>query len=75
MRRFRSGRMGEAGIGIIRGASNQALRQAWLMRWLPARGYDNGLCYAFTNPIGYDGGQLKKGNAMILDPYGEGLDF
>lgn len=45
----------------------------WLMRWLPARAYDNGVYYAFTNPIGYDGDQLKNGNAMILDPYGEVL--
>lgn len=45
----------------------------WLMRWLPGRAYDNGLYYAFTNPIGYDGEQLKNGNAMILDPYGEVL--
>ncbi len=45
----------------------------WLMRWLPARAYDNGVYYAFTNPIGYDGDQLKNGNSMILDPYGEVL--
>lgn len=45
----------------------------WLMRWLPARAYDNGVYYAFTNPIGYDGEHLKNGNAMILDPYGEVL--
>ena len=42
----------------------------WLLRWLPARAYDNGVYYAFTNPIGYDGEHLKNGNAMILDPYG-----
>lgn len=43
----------------------------WLMRWLPARAFDNGVFYAFTNPIGYDGEHLKNGNSMILDPYGE----
>ena len=43
----------------------------WLMRWLPARAYDNGVYYAFSNPIGYDGEHLKNGNAMIIDPYGE----
>jgi predicted amidohydrolase len=43
----------------------------WLMRWLPARAYDNAVYYVFTNPIGYDGEQLKNGNSMILDPYGE----
>ncbi|HHP7240830.1 MAG TPA: nitrilase family protein [Cyclobacteriaceae bacterium] len=45
--------------------------RAWLMRWLPARSFDNGVYYIFTNPIGYDGEQLKNGNAMMLDPYGE----
>lgn len=45
----------------------------WLMRWLPARAYDNGVYYIFTNPIGYDGEHLKNGNSMILDPYGEVL--
>lgn len=45
--------------------------RAWLMRWLPARAYDNGVYYAFTNPIGYDGEHLKNGNSMIIDPFGE----
>lgn len=43
----------------------------WILRWLPARAYDNGVYYVFSNPIGYDGEHLKNGNAMILDPYGE----
>ena len=47
--------------------------RGWLMHWLPARAYDNGVYYAFTNPIGYDGDQLKNGNSMLLDPYGEVL--
>ncbi|MDX1284007.1 MAG: nitrilase family protein [Draconibacterium sp.] len=47
--------------------------RGWLMRWLPARAYDNAVYYAFTNPIGYDGEHLKNGNSMILDPYGEVL--
>lgn len=45
----------------------------WLMRWLPARAYDNGVYYAFTNPIGYDGEHLKNGNSMVIDPFGEVL--
>ena len=45
----------------------------WLMRWLPARAYDNGVYYVFSNPIGYDGEHLKNGNSLILDPYGEVL--
>lgn len=47
--------------------------RGWLMRWLPARAYDNGVYYAFSNPIGYDGEHLKNGNSMIIDPYGEVL--
>lgn len=47
--------------------------RGWLMRWLPARAYDNGVYYVFSNPIGYDGEHLKNGNSMILDPYGEVL--
>jgi len=43
----------------------------WLLRWLPARSYDNGVYYVFTNPIGYDGDQLKNGNSMIIDPFGD----
>ncbi len=48
--------------------------RAWIMRWLPARAYDNGVYYIFTNPIGYDGAHLKNGNSLILDPYGEVLN-
>lgn len=45
--------------------------RGWLMRWLPARAYDNGIYAIFSNPIGPDGDQLKNGNSMVLDPYGE----
>ena len=45
--------------------------RGWLMRWLPARAYDNGIYAVFSNPIGPDDDQLKNGNSMILDPYGE----
>jgi len=47
--------------------------RGWLMRWLPARAYDNGVYYVYSNPIGYDGEHLKNGNSMIIDPYGEVL--
>ena len=43
----------------------------WLMRWLPARAYDNGVYVVFSNPIGMDADQLKNGNPLILDPFGE----
>lgn len=45
--------------------------RAWLMKWLPARAYDNALYAIFSNPIGMDGDQLKNGCSMILDPYGD----
>ena len=41
------------------------------MRWLPARAHDNGLFLVFSNGVGYDDGEVRTGNAMILDPYGE----
>ena len=42
----------------------------WLMRWLPARAHDNGLFIVFSNGVGEDDGEVRTGNAMILDPYG-----
>ncbi len=55
----------------LRAEFNGPKGRGWLMRWLPARAYDNGVYYVFSNPIGYDGEHLKNGNSMILDPYGE----
>lgn len=43
----------------------------WLMKWLPARAYDNALYVIFSNPIGMDDDQLKNGCSMILDPFGD----
>jgi predicted amidohydrolase len=45
--------------------------RAWLMKWLPARAYDNAVYVVFSNPIGMDDDQLKNGCSMILDPYGD----
>jgi predicted amidohydrolase len=45
----------------------------WLMKWLPARAYDNGVYVVFSNPIGMDDDQLKNGCSMILDPFGDVL--
>jgi predicted amidohydrolase len=47
--------------------------RGWLMRWLPARAYENGVYAVFTNAIGVDHDTIKNGNALILDPYGEVL--
>jgi predicted amidohydrolase len=45
--------------------------RGWLMKWLPARAYDNGIYAIFSNPIGMDDDQLKNGCSMIIDPYGD----
>ena len=43
----------------------------WLMKWLPARAYDNAIYAVFSNPIGMDHDQLKNGCSMIVDPFGD----
>lgn len=45
--------------------------RAWLMKWLPARAYDNALFAVFSNAIGMDDDQLKNGCSMIIDPFGD----
>jgi predicted amidohydrolase len=45
--------------------------RAWLMKWLPARAYDNGIFAVFSNAIGMDDDQLKNGCSMVLDPFGD----
>jgi len=47
--------------------------RGWLMRWLPARAYENGVYLVYTNPIGVDHDTIKPGGALILDPFGEVL--
>lgn len=45
--------------------------RAWLMKWLPARAYDNAIYAVFANPVGMDDDQLKNGCSMIIDPFGD----
>lgn len=45
--------------------------RGWLMKWLPARAYDNAIYVVFSNPIGMDADQLKNGCSMIIDPFGD----
>ena len=45
--------------------------RGWLMRWLPSRAHDNGMFLLFSNGIGIDDDEIRTGNAMVLDPYGE----
>ena len=47
--------------------------RSWLMKWLPARAYDNGVYVVFANAIGMDDDQLKNGCSMVLDPFGDVL--
>ncbi len=47
--------------------------RGWLMRWLPSRAHDNGLYLVFSNGVGQDDNEVRTGNAMILDPYGQVL--
>ena len=41
------------------------------MRWLPSRAHDNGMFLLFSNGVGPDDDEIRTGNAMVLDPYGE----
>lgn len=45
--------------------------RSWLMKWLPARAYDNGIYAIFSNAIGMDDDQLRNGCSMIVDPFGD----
>src|SRR5205823_5053353 len=45
--------------------------RGWLMRWLPSRAHDNGMFLLFSNGIGPDDDEIRTGNAMVLDPYGD----
>lgn len=44
--------------------------RGWLMRWLPSRAHDKGLFLLFSNGVGLDNGEIRTGNAMVIDPYG-----
>lgn len=45
--------------------------RSWLMKWLPTRLYENGVYGIFTNPIGIDDDEVRNGNSMIIDPFGD----
>jgi predicted amidohydrolase len=47
--------------------------RGWLMKWLPARAWENGVYAVFSNAVGVDGGTIKPGLSMILDPHGDVL--
>jgi len=56
---------------VLRAEFDSLKGRSWLMKWLPARAYDNGVYAVFSNAIGMDDDQLKNGCSMIIDPYGE----
>ena len=43
----------------------------WLVKWLPARAHDNGIFLIYSNGVGRDDNEVRTGNAMILDCYGD----
>ena len=47
--------------------------KGWLMKWLPARAWENGVYAVFSNAVGVDGDTIKPGLAMVIDPHGETL--
>lgn len=61
----------ERNAGLLRTEFDGLKGRSWLMKWLPARAYDNGIYAIFSNPIGMDDDQLKNGCSMILDPFGD----
>ncbi|WP_448103655.1 nitrilase family protein [Pedobacter panaciterrae] len=60
-----------ANVQLLRKEFDGDKGRKWLMKWLPARAYDNAVYAVFSNPIGMDDDQLKNGCSMILDPFGE----
>ena len=47
--------------------------RGWLLRWLPTRAWENGIYAVFTNAVGIDEQEVRPGNSMLLDPFGEVL--
>jgi predicted amidohydrolase len=45
--------------------------RGWIMKWLPARAWENGVYVLYSNVLGVDGGTIKPGGSMIIDPFGE----
>ncbi|MGH9672362.1 MAG: nitrilase-related carbon-nitrogen hydrolase [Bryobacteraceae bacterium] len=45
--------------------------RGWLLKWLPARAWENGMYVVYANVLGEDGGTIKPGGSMVIDPFGE----
>ena len=61
----------ESNRQLLRAEFDGLKGRSWLMKWLPARAYDNAIYAIFANPIGMDDDQLKNGCSMVIDPYGD----
>ncbi len=61
----------QANPGAIEAEFRGPKGREWLMRWLPSRAHDNGMFLIFSNGVGRDDDEVRTGNAMILDPYGD----
>jgi predicted amidohydrolase len=60
----------EANPGAIEAEFRGPKGREWLLRWLPSRAHDNGMFLVFSNGVGEDDGEVRTGNAMIVDCYG-----
>jgi predicted amidohydrolase len=56
--------------GALRSEFEGMKGRAWLLRWLPARAWENGVYIVFSNAVGVDDDTIKPGGAMVVDPYG-----
>ena len=45
--------------------------RGWILKWLPARAWENGVYGVYANVLGNDGGTIKPGGSLVVDPYGE----
>ena len=43
----------------------------WLMKWLPARAYDNAVYVVVSNPMGVDDNERKNGCAIVIGSFGD----
>ena len=57
----KSGRTARPTLCPVAKSSTDRRGRGWLMRWLPARAYENGVYLVYTNPIGEDGGHDQAG--------------
>jgi predicted amidohydrolase len=57
--------------GAVASAFSGTTGREWLLRCLPGRAHDNGMFIVFSNGVGRDDDEIRTGNAMVVDPYGQ----